>query len=62
LFELLREGSVEGDDGPGDLDRCPIDRGDDEIGAVLSVVLPELERSWGSGDDCISRDGCARRG
>lgn len=61
MFELLRECSVEGDDGPGDLDRCPIDRGDDEIRAVLRVVLPKLESSWGSGDDCILRKG-ARRG
>ena len=62
MFELLSEGSVEGDDGPGDLDCCPIDRGDDEIGAVLRVVLPKLERSWGRGDDCTLRKGCARRG
>ena len=61
MFKLLKEGSVEGNDGPEDLDGCPIDRGDDEIRAVLRVVLPKLESSWGSGDDCILRKG-ARRG
>ena len=62
MFKLLKEGSVEGNDGPEDLDGCPIDRGDDEIGAVLKVVLSKLERIWGSADDCILRKGCARRG
>ena len=61
MFKLLKEGSVEGNDGPEDLDGCPIDRGDDEIGAVLKVVLSKLERSRRVGDECILRTGCARR-
>jgi hypothetical protein len=59
LLELLREGRVQCNDRPRNLDSCSIDGSSDEVGAVLGIVLSKLEERGRAGDNCILRVGCA---
>ena len=59
MLKLLREGRVESDNCSGDLHRCPVDRGSDEVLTVLRVVLPKLERYGRGGDERVLRIVCA---